>query len=52
VKDDHGDLVDSNNILNRRKNYFSQLLNVNSVIDVRQIEVFFYIVYLQSTQDT
>jgi hypothetical protein len=40
VKDENGDLLaDSHNILNRWKNYFSQLLNVHSVSDVRQIEV-------------
>jgi hypothetical protein len=32
-------LVDSHNILNRWKNYFSQLLNVHNVSDARQIEV-------------
>jgi hypothetical protein len=37
VKDENGDLLeDSHNILNRWKNYFSQLLNVHNV---RQIEV-------------
>jgi hypothetical protein len=40
VKDENGDLLaDSNNILNRRKNYFSQLLNMHSVRDVRQIKI-------------
>jgi hypothetical protein len=40
VKDDNGDLlVDSNTILNRWKSYFSQLLNVHNVSDVRQIEI-------------
>jgi hypothetical protein len=40
VKDKNGDLLaDSHNILNRWKNYFSQLLNVHNVSDVRQIEV-------------
>jgi hypothetical protein len=40
VKDENGDLlVDSHNILIRWKNYFSQLLNVYNVSDVRQIEV-------------
>jgi hypothetical protein len=40
VKDDNGVmLADSHNILNRRRNYFSQLLNVHNVSDVRQIEV-------------
>jgi hypothetical protein len=40
VKDENGDLLaDSHNILNRWKNYFSQLLNVHRVIDVRRIEI-------------
>jgi hypothetical protein len=40
VKDENGDLLaDSHNILNRWKNYFSQLLNVHNVSEVRQIEV-------------
>jgi hypothetical protein len=40
VKDENGDLsADSHNILKRGKNYFSQLLNVHNVSDVRQIEV-------------
>jgi hypothetical protein len=40
VKDENRDLlVDSHNILNRWKNYFSELLNVHNVSDVRQIEV-------------
>jgi hypothetical protein len=40
VKDDNGDLLaDSHNILNRWKNYFSQLLDVHRVSDVRQIEI-------------
>jgi hypothetical protein len=40
VKDEKGDLpADSHNILNRRKNYFSQLLNVHRVSDDRQIEI-------------
>jgi hypothetical protein len=35
VKDENGDfLEDSQNILNRWKNYFSQLLNVHRVNDV------------------
>jgi hypothetical protein len=39
-KDENGDLLaDSHNILNRWKNYFSQLLNVHNVNDVRQIKV-------------
>jgi hypothetical protein len=32
-------LADSHNILNRWKNYFSQLLNVHNVSEVKQIEV-------------
>jgi hypothetical protein len=40
VKYENGDLLaDSHNILNRWKNYFSQLLNVHNVDDVRKIEV-------------
>jgi hypothetical protein len=40
VKDENGDLLSaSHNILNRWKNYFSQLLNVHDVSDVRQINV-------------
>jgi hypothetical protein len=40
VKDENGDLLaDSHNILNRWKNYFSQLLNVHKVSEVRQIEI-------------
>jgi hypothetical protein len=40
AKHDIGDLLaDSHNILNRWKNYFSQLLNVHGVRNVRQIEV-------------
>jgi hypothetical protein len=40
VKDENGDLTaDSNNNLNRWKSYFSQLLNVHNVNDVRQIEI-------------
>jgi hypothetical protein len=40
VKDENGDLLaDSNNILNRWKNYISQLLNVHNISDVKQIEV-------------
>jgi hypothetical protein len=39
VKDENGDLLaDSHNIVNRLKNYFSQLLNVHRVSDVRQME--------------
>jgi hypothetical protein len=40
VKDENGDLLtDSRNTLNRWKNYFSQLLNLHNVGDVRQIVV-------------
>jgi hypothetical protein len=40
VKNENGDLLaDSHDILNRWKNYFSQLLNVHKVSDVRQIEI-------------
>jgi hypothetical protein len=40
VKDENGDLLaDSHNILNRWKNYFSQLLNVHRASDVRPIEI-------------
>jgi hypothetical protein len=40
VKDENGDLLaDSNTILNRLKSYFSQLLNVHDINDVRQIEI-------------
>jgi hypothetical protein len=40
VKDENGNLpADSHNILYRWKNYFSQLLNVHRVSDVRQIEI-------------
>jgi hypothetical protein len=39
VQDENGDLADPHNILNRWKNYFSQLLNVYNVSEVRQIEI-------------
>jgi hypothetical protein len=40
VKDENGDpLADSHSILNRWKNYFSQLLNVHNVSDIWQIKV-------------
>jgi hypothetical protein len=40
VKDDGDLLADSHNILNRWKNYVSQLLNMHSSVrDVRQIEI-------------
>jgi hypothetical protein len=40
LKNENGDLLaDSLNILNRWKSYFSQLLNVHNVSDIRQLEV-------------
>jgi hypothetical protein len=40
MKDENGDLLaDSHNILNKWKNYFSHLLNVHRVSDVRQIKI-------------
>jgi hypothetical protein len=40
VNDENGELLaDSHNILYRWKKYFSQLLNVHRVSDVRQIEI-------------
>jgi hypothetical protein len=40
VKDENGDLLaDSHTILNRWKNYFSQLLNVHRASDVRQMDI-------------
>jgi hypothetical protein len=40
LKDHNGDLLaDFHNILNRSKNFFSQLLNGHNVSDARQIEV-------------
>jgi hypothetical protein len=40
VKDENSDLLaDSHNILYTSKNYFSQLLNVHNVSDIRRIEV-------------
>jgi len=40
VKDEKGDLVaDSYSIMVRWRNYFSQLLNVHGVNDVRQAEI-------------
>jgi hypothetical protein len=40
MKDEIGDLLaDSPNILNMWKKYFSQLLNVHNVSDVRQIGI-------------
>jgi hypothetical protein len=40
VKDEKGDLVgDSHSIMVRWRNYFSQILNVHGVSDVRQAEI-------------
>jgi hypothetical protein len=39
VKDENGNLADSYNIINKWKNYFSQLLNVHNISDIRQTEV-------------
>jgi hypothetical protein len=40
IIDENGDLLAaSNSIVNRLKSYFSQLLNVHDVSDVRQIEI-------------
>jgi hypothetical protein len=39
VKDEIGDLLADSHILNRWKNYFSQLLDVQRVGDGRQIEI-------------
>jgi hypothetical protein len=40
VKDDKGDLVaDSHSILARWRNYFSQVLNVHGINDVRKTEI-------------
>jgi hypothetical protein len=40
VKDEKGDLIaDSHSIMVRLRNYFSQILNVHGVSDVRQAEI-------------
>jgi hypothetical protein len=40
VTDENGDLIaDSHHILNTWQNYYSQLLSVHDISDVRQIEV-------------
>jgi hypothetical protein len=40
AKDENGDLLaDSHNVLNRWKNYFTQILNVHRISDVRQTEI-------------
>jgi hypothetical protein len=39
VKDENGDVVaNAHNYLNRRENYFSQLLNVHRIGDVMQLK--------------
>jgi hypothetical protein len=38
-KDENGDLAESNNIVNRCKSYFFQLLNVLNINYVRQTEI-------------
>jgi hypothetical protein len=41
IKDENDDLhLDPNTIVNRWRSYFSQLLNVHNVSDVRQIETY------------
>jgi hypothetical protein len=40
IKDENGNLLaDSQNVLNRWKNFFNQVLNVNGVHDVRQKDI-------------
>jgi hypothetical protein len=40
IKDENGNLLtDSQNVLNRWKNFFNQVLNVHEVHDVRQMEI-------------
>jgi hypothetical protein len=39
VKDENDDLFADSHILSRCKNYFSQLMNMYNVSDVRQIEI-------------
>jgi hypothetical protein len=38
IKEENGDLLADSNIIYRWKSYFSQLLNVHNVSDVRRIE--------------
>jgi hypothetical protein len=40
VKDENDALADFHKILNRRKNYFCQLLNICGVNDVRQTNAY------------
>jgi hypothetical protein len=39
LKDENGDLFADSHILNKWKNYFSHLLNVYRISDVKQIEL-------------
>jgi hypothetical protein len=40
IKDENGNLLaDSHSVLNRRKNFFNQVLNVHGVHDVRQMDI-------------
>jgi hypothetical protein len=40
IKDENGTLIaDSQNVLNRWKNFFNQVLNVHGVHDVRQMDI-------------
>jgi hypothetical protein len=37
MKDENGDVLDSHNILNTQKNYYSWLLNIHKISDVGKI---------------
>jgi hypothetical protein len=40
IKDENGNLLaDPESVLNRRKNFFDQLLNIHGVHDVRQMDI-------------
>jgi hypothetical protein len=40
IKDENGNLIaDSQNVLNRWKNFFNQVLNIHGVHDVRQMDI-------------
>jgi hypothetical protein len=40
IKDENGNLIaDPQNVLNRRKNFFNQVLNVHGIHDVRQMDI-------------
>jgi hypothetical protein len=44
IKDENGNLLaDLQNVLNRWKNFFNQVLNVHGVYDVRQMDIYIYI---------